>query len=252
MAVASLVTVPADIVTQRTQVGLAPNAAAAARDVFVRGGVRGFYRGLSPTLMRLCPHHAVQWTMYESLCAMVRQRNSAERVSPGESALIGGTSGALAALVTQPLDVIKTRLQTGVGYKGVVHAAQRIAREEGLRAFGRGLVPRLLNIFPSTAIFYTVFEATKRALYADGQAKSAAPQVQAPEAIDDDRPWPIMLERVSPGGALVPPAASTHPVRRQTLLARLQLRSSGAKHRAPTACISQATLAHVDATNVAV
>ena len=218
VAAASIATVPADIVTQRTQLGLHPTAAAAARVIVAKSGVKGLYKGLAPTLLRLCPHHAVQWTAYETLCAAAKANSGRERVTTGESAAIGGLSGALAALATQPLDVVKTRMQTRAGYATVATTVQRIAREEGIRAFGKGLVPRMLNIFPSTAIFYAVFEGVKTCMYAQGKEQIEEPQqqahalvVNADEDDDDQRRLESRapLERVSPGGALVPPLPHT-------------------------------------------
>lgn len=68
-------------------------------------------------------------------------------------------------LLTNPVWVIKTRLQLqrGAGwharpgtaapaatrrYRGVVHAAREIAREEGLKGFYRGIWPSLLLVWP--------------------------------------------------------------------------------------------------------
>lgn len=45
------------------------------------------------------------------------------------------SAGAIAAAVTSPLDIIKTRIQVGSDYKGAVDAARRIWTEEGPRAF---------------------------------------------------------------------------------------------------------------------
>jgi hypothetical protein len=49
------------------------------------------------------------------------------------------SAGAIAAAVTSPLDIIKTRIQVGSDYKGAVDAARRIWTEEGPRAFTKVL-----------------------------------------------------------------------------------------------------------------
>lgn len=55
----------------------------------------------------------------------------------------GALSGGIAAGITSPLDIVKTRLQveskfTENAYKNAFDAFARIAREEGLRAFVQG------------------------------------------------------------------------------------------------------------------
>lgn len=54
----------------------------------------------------------------------------------------------LAALDT-PADTIKTRLQAGGNkYTGIVDCVRKTVAEEGLHAFSKGLIPRILIISP--------------------------------------------------------------------------------------------------------
>ncbi|KAF7816325.1 mitochondrial succinate-fumarate transporter 1 [Senna tora] len=64
----------------------------------------------------------------------------------------------LSSCVSNPFDVIKTRLMVEGGkhkYKGMVHAMRIIYAEEGLLAFWRGTLPRLMWT-PGLAIAWTV------------------------------------------------------------------------------------------------
>lgn len=102
----------------------------------------------------------------------------------------------LAAAATNPLDVVKTRLQTqhlrlsaadwpamgtpavraAVGkkvttcprtplaYSGMVDVVAQLWREEGLRGFGRGVSARMLIHAPSVAICWTSYESMKHLL----------------------------------------------------------------------------------------
>jgi hypothetical protein len=71
-----------------------------------------------------------------------------------------------------PMDTIKTRLVaqtgakiiTGVPYKGIVDCAVRIAQEEGIKTFYRGLAPRLISVVPMIGIQFGVYEAMKRVM----------------------------------------------------------------------------------------
>jgi Mitochondrial carrier protein len=71
-----------------------------------------------------------------------------------------------------PMDTIKTRLVTQasmagkdlVPYKGIVDCAVRIAREEGIKTFYRGLPPRLVSVVPMIGIQFGVYEFMKKVM----------------------------------------------------------------------------------------
>lgn len=64
-------------------------------------------------------------------------------VSPAVKAIAGSVGGVVEALMLQPIDVVKTRLQLDKAgaYKGMVNCGQIIAREEGTAALWKGLTP---------------------------------------------------------------------------------------------------------------
>lgn len=82
--------------------------------------VRSLWRGTSATLLRDLPFSAIYWSAVEwSRANLQRTLSSASQPSsPVTSSLLlvnmlaGTVSGALAAAVTTPLDVVKTRMQT--------------------------------------------------------------------------------------------------------------------------------------------
>lgn len=75
------------------------------------------------------------------------------------------SAGIFAAALTNPLDVIKTRLQIqsdlGVYYKGMFDATKTIYKTEGLYAFSRGMVPRMLFHSMSASIVWGTYEYVK-------------------------------------------------------------------------------------------
>ncbi|KAG8528028.1 uncharacterized protein KY384_006944 [Bacidia gigantensis] len=87
----------------------------------------------------------------------------------------GGISGAVAGLVSCPLDVIKTKLQaqggfrrsrggvevTAAAYRGVAGSASTIWKEDGIRGMYRGLGPMLLGYIPTWAVYLTVYNKTQ-------------------------------------------------------------------------------------------
>lgn len=169
--VSCIIRVPTEVVKQRAQAGQYPSSAAALRGIFdQRGqfgwdgvlGTRGFYRGFGVTIMREVPFTTIQFPLWEGLKAwwLVRKNNKPRGVgqeevsiSAAESALFGSVSGAGAAAVTTPLDVLKTRIMLA---KKRIPAAEMfiyIWRNEGPRTFLNGIGPRMVWISLGGAVF---------------------------------------------------------------------------------------------------
>jgi hypothetical protein len=96
----------------------------------------------------------------------------------------GAAGGALGAMVSGPLDCIKTRLQvqhsgTGFGeYKGIGDAFRSIVREEGAGAFTKGLGARIVWIAPGTAITIALYEEFKH-VFTNIEERRAARTVES-------------------------------------------------------------------------
>ncbi|GAQ80260.1 Mitochondrial carrier protein [Klebsormidium nitens] len=173
-AAACIVTVPADIVTQRMQVGLHGNAIQALGSILKAKGVGGLYAGLAPALVRIIPTAVVQWTVFENLKEHIEAKRAGKPLATHESLLLGGLAGSTAALFTCPVDVVKTRLQTGDAYLSVQQTVRRILAEEGSGALFQGLGPKTAMVFPSTAIFFCVYELLKKRLHETSLPRKAS------------------------------------------------------------------------------
>lgn len=106
------------------------------------------------------------------------QATQRKQVDPWEAAICGSIAGGIAAGITTPLDVIKTRLMLSqrnatVGaagvpnsayYSGIVPTFKRILAEEGPRALFSGIGPRVMWISIGGSIFLGVYEKAKVAL----------------------------------------------------------------------------------------
>jgi hypothetical protein len=80
-----------------------------------------------------------------------------------ESALLGGISGTLGTIFNNPIDVVQTRLQSDYNkkYTSVYNCYYMIYKEEGIKAFVKGLNYRIIRTLPGMAIYMTVFEQVK-------------------------------------------------------------------------------------------
>mmetsp|Transcript_24100 Transcript_24100/g.71732 ORF Transcript_24100/g.71732 Transcript_24100/m.71732 type:complete len:344 (-) Transcript_24100:434-1465(-) len=182
---------PMDLVKQRMQLGCYSSVGDCLRVVLKREGVVGLYRSVPTTLLMNVPFGSVLVAANESikLWLGVNERR------PGTSAsgtlpwyfLSAGLSGAMASSATQPLDVVKTRLQTQdcllehlpsapgrpaellaerrqPKYSGFLPALATIVREEGGSALFRGMLPRMLHAIPAAAMCWGTYEVVKASL----------------------------------------------------------------------------------------
>ena len=160
---ACAVRVPTEVVKQRAQAVQYPSSAAALmgilsqrRSIGVVGVWRELYRGWSITIMREVPFTVIQFPLWEGLKRWSMARSGATgrtQVSAGESALFGSVAGAVAAGVTTPLDVLKTRLMLAREKIPATQMLSKILRESGPGAFFSGIGPRVMWISIGGAVF---------------------------------------------------------------------------------------------------
>ena len=121
------------------------------------------------------------WTFFQQL-KRVRDVVSDRPAKNYENTVMGCMASTATVCIMIPMDTIKTRLVTqmsanvvsGTPYKGIIDCAVRIAKEEGIRTFYRGLPPRLLSVVPMIGIQFGVYEAMKKVMI----SKIGAPQLQ--------------------------------------------------------------------------
>ncbi|KAI9851334.1 MAG: S-adenosylmethionine transporter [Thelocarpon superellum] len=164
---ACAVRVPTEVIKQRAQAGHYPSSWAALRDTVRRGAgsqsgwggvARELYRGWSVTVMREVPFTVIQFPLWEGMKDARRRATGRHGVSAVESALFGSVAGAVAAGVTTPLDVLKTRLMLSKEEQHVLPLLTQILRDSGPRAFFAGIGPRIVWISLGGAIFLGSYE----------------------------------------------------------------------------------------------
>lgn len=132
-------------------------------------GVRGLYRGLSPTLVAMMPYAGLDFAIYEQLKLLYVKRKKKE-ANLLILLFIGAFAGAVAQTACHPLDVVRKRLQLqGIGgrpveYRTMVDAAVGIVRKEGGGALFKGLQPMYVSAIPSAGVSYVVYERVKMLL----------------------------------------------------------------------------------------
>lgn len=168
---ACAVRVPTEVVKQRAQALQQPSSLAALKFILsqratigVAGVWREMYRGWSITVVREIPFTVIQFPLWEGLKEWRGRKTGREGTSAVESGLFGSIAGAVAAGITTPLDVLKTRLMLAREREKVLPLLGRILKESGPRAFLAGMGPRVLWISAGGAVFLGSYQWAYNAL----------------------------------------------------------------------------------------
>ncbi|KAI0859361.1 mitochondrial carrier domain-containing protein [Xylaria cubensis] len=176
---ACAVRVPTEVIKQRAQAGQhGGSSAGALRAILGQYGTVGFagvwrelYRGWGITVMREVPFTVIQFPLWEALKGWGRRRRQGAggqattvEVGAGESALYGSISGAIAAGITTPLDVLKTRVMLSRERESVLTVLRELFANHGVRPFFAGIGPRVMWISAGGAIFLGSYQWAVNAL----------------------------------------------------------------------------------------
>ncbi|GKZ33186.1 hypothetical protein AbraIFM66950_002975 [Aspergillus brasiliensis] len=136
-----------------------------ARKIISQAGIfRGLYRGQVATLIREGHGIGVWFASYEGFLSLAAQKQQMERdeLPSWQIALCGGLAGEMLWLLSHPVDVIKSKMQSdGFGdrqqkYKGFREAVRMTWVGEGVAGFFFGIGPALARAMPVSAGTFAV------------------------------------------------------------------------------------------------
>ncbi|KAI9346827.1 mitochondrial carrier domain-containing protein [Zopfochytrium polystomum] len=162
------------------------------RHIIKTEGIGGFYRGFFTSILTYAPSSAVWWSTYSavksaitdtllrvfptswstSLVGIDGERHSRTAVSESANLLLSGisgfTAGCVSAVMTNPMDVVKTRVQTQIGgsvsgseFSQLKATVRRLHSQEGWKGFTRGMGARMLNMGPVSVMMIVTYEVVK-------------------------------------------------------------------------------------------
>jgi len=112
----------------------------------------------------------VNFTAYAQFRAWLQEYQGKTDLPGWQTSLIGLVSGAMGPFSNAPIDTIKTRLQRMPAEAGTT-ALGRITtimnemwKQEGAKAFYKGITPRVMRVAPGQAVTFTVYEYLKGVL----------------------------------------------------------------------------------------
>ena len=182
--VASFSRVPYEVVKQKLQAGDYTSTLQAMTQMMFHSPspVRAFFPmgGITSQMVRDIPYAVFTLLSYEWIREAWVQptewRHQGQPVSAWRNMVCGGVAGGIGSYLTNPMDVVKTRLQTepsavldvstkcGGNSGRIVQCAQQIWNDEGPMAFWKGSVPRLMHKVPANAMFFVCYEVFRRIL----------------------------------------------------------------------------------------
>lgn len=170
---------PSEVVKQQMQAGMYSSTWEAFTSILKKKGIPGLYQGYLGGITRDVPFRVAQLTTYEvtkNFYLRIKRRRASQKkkkssekdveLSPVEAAVCGAVAGSFSAGITTPLDRIKTLLMTdSAAYGGnVLSCTSTIWKQEGLKGFTTGLVPRVIYIAPSVVVFFIAYEQVQQRL----------------------------------------------------------------------------------------
>lgn len=126
----------------------------AASEVYKEAGIRGFWKGLVPTLIMVC-NPSIQFMIYETSMKSLKEKRAANKhgkkqITAIEVFVLGAVAKLGATVATYPLLVVKSRLQAkqdiggnvSMRYSGTIDAIIKMIRYEGVFGFYKGMRDR--------------------------------------------------------------------------------------------------------------
>lgn len=173
--VAQSMIVPMDVVSQRQMVMIEPthshrsSALYVINDILRKDGIRGFYRGFGMSLFSSLPIGTLWWGSYSGMQHCVQNKLHQKGFETQDISVrgfiqvaSGVTAAVVAATTTQPLDVVKTRVQVA-SISPVVpspnmspiqlqqkvtyaYIARELYSNAGVKGFFKGTFPRIASM----------------------------------------------------------------------------------------------------------
>lgn len=129
------------------------------KEMYATGGILSFTQGSSITILRQCMNSMVWYSTYSFLQQLI----DPSRDSITELELLGmGFASSLAVIgITQPIDVLKTRMQSRdyrIIYKDMMTCIALIFFKEGWTKLWAGAVPRFVKVSCSSTVTLLTYD----------------------------------------------------------------------------------------------
>ncbi|NXH22254.1 S2536 protein, partial [Bucco capensis] len=192
--------------------------------ILQKEGPRSLFRGLGPNLVGVAPSRAIYFAAYSN-CK--EELNSIFNPDSTQVHMISaGVAGFTAITTTNPIWLVKTRLQLDARNRGekrmsALECVRRVYRSDGFKGFYRGMSASYAGI-SETVIHFVIYESIKRKLL---EYKTASAMPSEEEAAKEASDFVGMMMAAATSKTCATSIAYPHEV------VRTRLREEGTKYR---------------------
>ncbi|CAF1321831.1 unnamed protein product [Adineta steineri] len=176
VSIANVVTLPIEVLKVRLQLAnsamttsektMTAGLIETTRKIYRREGIKAFYSGLTPAIVRGLFYGGVRLGAYGPIKNILKRlvtddKQAAIKLLRNVSA--GSLSGAIAAIASNPVDLCKTKLQAKDSpYTSSIHVIKDVVKHHGVKGLWVGTVPAAIRTAALTATQCVTYDHAKR------------------------------------------------------------------------------------------
>ncbi|NXI95440.1 S2536 protein, partial [Psophia crepitans] len=192
--------------------------------ILQREGPRSLFRGLGPNLVGVAPSRAIYFAAYSN--CKEKLNNIFNPDSTQVHMISAGVAGFTAITTTNPIWLVKTRLQLDARNRGekrmsAFECVRKVYRSDGFKGFYRGMSASYAGI-SETVIHFVIYESIKRKLL---EYKTASAMGNEDESAKEASDFVGMMMAAATSKTCATSIAYPHEV------VRTRLREEGTKYR---------------------
>ncbi|KAL2246607.1 probable mitochondrial adenine nucleotide transporter BTL3 [Sesamum indicum] len=128
-------------------------------------GIVGFWKGNFVNILRTAPFKAINFYAYDTYRNQLLRLSGNDETTNFQRFLAGAAAGITATVLCIPMDTIRTVMVApgGEALGGLIGAFRHMIQTEGFFSLYKGLVPSIISMAPSGAVFYGVYDILKSA-----------------------------------------------------------------------------------------
>ncbi|KAL4579750.1 hypothetical protein LXL04_015915 [Taraxacum kok-saghyz] len=126
-------------------------------------GIKGFWKGNFVNILRTAPFKAINFYAYDKYRSELLKVTGNQKTTNFERFLAGAAAGITATILCIPMDTIRTQMVApgGEALGGVIGAFHHMIKTEGFFSLYKGLLPSIISMAPSGAVFYGIYDILK-------------------------------------------------------------------------------------------
>ena len=118
-------------------------------------GLLDMWKGIVATTLKQCTSLMVRFAVYSQISDNLKRKHE---INPNiVSFLSGGCAGVISILINNPIDIVKTRIQSSEQPQTLFHNLKSIYKVDGFQGYMSGLSIRIPRVFFSQAITFSIY-----------------------------------------------------------------------------------------------